>query len=659
MLSEAKAVILRRPHRPAALAEYQLGRAPELPRTYLRALVLALLCLPFGPYSSLAMSTPAGFAPGTATPPKAGKVELFPESAVRPGMKGVAWTVFEGSKPEPMPVEIIGVWQNMWGPHQDIIVAKLGGKAQRTNVAGGMSGSPVYIDGKLVGAIALRLSVFSPDAICGITPIQLMLDVRDFDKSRPADARTPGRVLSASTSPVPSELLTHVMAAAGIGDLSEAPMMTPIATPIAMSGFSDEAIHEFAPIFNQLGLTVMQGGAGGALDSATPAKDWATSLQPGEGVAAVLVSGDMTMTGGGTVTYNDGKRILAFGHPMFNLGPVDMPIAKEQIITTLASSYQPTKMGNASEVVGALRQDRHSGIEGVLGETAQMIPVTMHVRSFDSKNAIRKAQDFHFNVFVDQKWTPYLMMATLFNSLSNLNDFSEEATYRLHGELQVEGQHRVELTTMQAPAGTPIPTPMLLAGWWGDKFNRLFVNSNKLPKLNAVNVTIDLLPERRIAQIESAWIADNKVTPGTEVPVKVFLRPYHGDRLEHTVNVKIPAGLSRGQHQILFSDADTLSHFQNIASSLNRIEDVPQTVAMLNEERSNNRLYVSLIESQPTVYSDEKVLPSLPASVLNVMQSGRATNHQFVSSPESAHEQTSVPFDVVVTGNYSLKINVN
>ena len=140
------------------------------------------------------------------------------------------------------------------------------------------------------------------------------------------------------------------------------------------------------PFFNQLGLTVAQGGAGGNLDSPKPAKDWATSLQPGESVAAVLVSGDMTMTGAGTVTYNDGKRVLAFGHPMFNLGPVDMPLAKEEIITTLASSYQPTKMGNASEVVGALRQDRHSAIEGELGATAQMIPVTMHVRSYNEDN---------------------------------------------------------------------------------------------------------------------------------------------------------------------------------------------------------------------------------------------------------------------------------
>lgn len=598
--------------------------------------------------------------PNMTIPPRAGKVDLFPENAVKPGMRGVAWTVFEGSKPEPVPVEIIGTWQNAWGPRQDIIIAKLTGRAARTNVAGGMSGSPVYINGKLLGAISLRLSVFSPDAICGITPIQLMLDVKSFDTGRPADARTPDKIQQAKASlPVPNGLLARVMSAGSSGSLAETPMMTPIATPITMSGFTSNAIQEFGPIFNQLGLTVSEGGAGGALDSAKPAKDWATSMQPGDSIAAVLVAGDMTMTGGGTVTYNDGRRVLAFGHPMFNLGPVDMPIAKDEIITTLASSYQPTKMGNATEVVGALRQDRHSAIEGELGATAQMIPVRMHVRSYNQDNTVHSSRDFHFSVFVDQKWTPYLMMATLFNSLSQLNDFSDEATFRLHGELQVQGQHRIELTTMQAPAGTPIPTPMLLAGWWGDKFNRLFLNSDKLPKLDAVNVSVDLLPERRTAQIESAWVADNKVMPGSVIPIKVFLQPYHGERMERTINLKIPPGLARGQHEILFSDAETLSRFQNIASSLNRIEDIPQTVAMLNEERSNNKLYVSMIDSQPTVYSDEKVLPSLPASVLNVMQSGRATNHEFVSAPESAHEQTSVAFDQVITGSYSLKIFVN
>jgi hypothetical protein len=458
---------------------------------------------------------------------------------------------------------------------------------------------------------------------------------------------------------LPGELLSRVVAAGAGSTLSgQVPMMTPIATPVTFSGFSDAAIQEFAPVFQQLGLTAVQGGAAGTVDSVTPAKDWRSSLQPGESIAAVLVSGDMTMTGAGTVTYNDGKHVLAFGHPMFNLGPVDMPIAKEEILTTLASSYQPTKMGNSGEVVGALKQDRHSGILGELGATSNMIPVTLHVRSHNSDDSVRKAHDFHFSVFVQQKWTPYLMMATLFNAVSNLNDVAEDATYRLTGELELDGHQKVQISTMTAPAELPVPAPMVLAGWWGDKFNRLFLNPVTMPKLTSVNATIDLLPERRIAEIESAWIGDNRVEAGSEVPVKVFLRPYRGERIERELKVKIPAGLARGEHEILFSDAETLDKFQTIASSLNRFVAIPQTVAMLNQERSNDHLYVSLLDSQPTVYSDEKVLPNLPPSILNVMQSGRDNSHQIVSAPQTTLEEASLPFNVVVDGHCLLKIYV-
>src|SRR3954447_12052481 len=433
----------------------------------------ACVCLPLGCLILPAHQVPAAEkpVPNMTVRPAIGKPELFPEDQIKPGMKGVAWTVFQGNTPEAVPVEIIGISANMWGPRQDIIVTKLSGKAARTNVAGGMSGSPVYIDGKLVGAISLRLSVFSPDAVCGITPIRLMLELNDFDQTRPSDRKTPNSI----------EHTTAGADASVLNGVSTAPVMTTIATPVTMSGFSEEAVRSFSPVFTQMGMPVAQGGVGGSLNSDKMASDWRTSLRPGDSVAAVLVSGDMAMTGAGTVTYNDGKRVLAFGHPLFNLGPVSMPLAKEEIVTTLASSYTPTKMGNPSEVVGALRQDRHSGIGGELGATSQMIPVTMHVRSYDSADKVRKSKDFHFGVFVDQKWTPYLMMATLFNSISNLNHFSEEATYRLRGQLQVEGQHRIDLNTMQAPAGSQVPTPMLLAGWWGDKFNRLYVNSNKLP----------------------------------------------------------------------------------------------------------------------------------------------------------------------------------
>jgi len=309
--------------------------------------------------------------------------------------------------------------------------------------------------------------------------------------------------------------------------------------------------------------------------------------------------------------------------------------------------------------VGALRQDRHSGIEGELGMTAKMIPVTLHVRSLNADESLRKARDFHFQVFEDQKLTPYLMMVAMFSSISTLNDFFEDDTYRLSCKLKLEGQVPIELSTMQAPAEAQVPTPMLLAGWWAEKFSRLLINQIKMPSVHSVDATVDLIPERRQAQVESAWIADNKVNAGSEVSVRVFLRQFRGERIEREVKVKIPAGLAHGEHRILFSDAETLNRFQSMAASLNNFVDIGQTVTALNQERVNNRLYVSLIESQPTVFSDEKVLPSVPASVLNVMQSGRSATHQFVSTLESTVEQTSIPFDSVITGSFSLRINVN
>jgi hypothetical protein len=598
-------------------------------------------------------------APTITARPKAGPVQIMKTSEIRRGMKGVAWTVFAGNTPEPIPIEIIGLWKSALGPRLDVIVAKMGGKAERTNVAGGMSGSPVYIDGKLIGAVALRLSVFSPDAICGITPIEDMLEIKDLDGSVPADARAPDKVRARIDAPLAGGLADQVVSAGAAAGLpAQIPAMTPIETPLTFSGFDSSTLREFNPALQQLGITAVQGGAGGRLSSGKPAAGWENALQPGDPVTGVLVSGDMSVTGLGTVTYNDGKRILAFGHSFFNLGPVEMPMSKAEILFTNASSYQPNKMGNATEIVGALRQDRHSGIMGVLGEEAAMVPVTVHVRSFNDDNSIRKQESFHFNVFVQQKWTPYLMMMTLFNTISGLNDFMDECTYRISGKVELDGQQNLNVSTMQAAGDVSVPAPMMLAGWWGDKFNRLFSNAVKTPRLRRVDATVDLLPDRRIATIENAWIPTSEVKPGDQVPVKVFLRPYRGPRIERTFNLTIPIGLSKGEHRILLSDADTLNRMQTMAGNMNRFIDLPQIVSLINQERSNDNLYVSLVEPRPTVYSDDKVMPSLPASVLNVMQTGRSSSRPFATSGESAIEQTAVPFEYVVSGSYALKLTV-
>ena len=271
-------------------------------------------------------------ASGDATPsrPKSGKVEIMHLSEVKPGMRGTAWTVLQGTEPEPIPIEIMGRLKNIFGPNQDVIIAKMLGKALRTNVAGGMSGSPVYINGKLVGAVALRMSQFSPDAICGITPIELMLEINDLDTSRPEDSRTPDK-LAARTKEVsvPGELLAQAVAAGSSQGLPPVQQMVSIESPLVFSGFKDDTLQQFGPIFQQLGISVAQGGAAGStIHTNKPAKGWEQSLNPGDTVAGVLVDGDMSVSGIGTVTYNDGKRVLAFGHPFFNLGPVDMPMSK-------------------------------------------------------------------------------------------------------------------------------------------------------------------------------------------------------------------------------------------------------------------------------------------------------------------------------------------
>jgi len=599
--------------------------------------------------------------PALPAPPKAGPVQIMKATELKAGMKATAWTVFEGTQPEAVPIEIIGLWKNAWGPQQDIILGKMGGKAARTNVAGGMSGSPVYIDGKLIGAVALRLSVFSPDAICGITPIELMTEINEIDKTTPSEAKFPEKV---KTPPqalrLQGEMLQQVMAAAGTGMPAETPMLVPIEAPLMFAGFSEETLRHFGPTFTQLGIKpVAGGGAAGNSYETKPAANWQTALQPGQAVAGVLVNGDMSITGLGTVSYNDGKRVLAFGHPFFNLGPVNMPMSQGEILMVLASAFQPNKVGNATEIVGALKQDRHSGIMGVLGEEAPMIPVSLKLRRFGEAGKMVTQKDLRFNIFVHQKWTPFLSMLTLFNGINGVNDFSEDITYRLNGQVELEGLPKVNVATMlPPPTESPLPAHIMLAGYLGDRMNRLFANPIQGPKVKRLDLTVDLLPERRQAQIESAWLSVNEASPGDTITIKTFLRPFRGERLEKEIKLKIPEGMPKGEHRLLISDADVLNMPQRQMPLQNRFLDLSETVSLLNQERANTALYASLLQQRVTVFAEDKTLPNLPQSVVNIMQTGRSANRNLATAPETVMAQSHVPFDFVVNGSYSLKIVV-
>jgi hypothetical protein len=585
-------------------------------------------------------------------PPKAGPVQIFHAADIRPGLTGTAWTVFQGTRPEPVPVEIIGLWKNAWGPKQDIILAKLGGKAARTNVAGGMSGSPVYIDGKLVGAIALRLSVFSPDAICGITPIENMLQIDEIDRSRPSDPRSPSAPIAMNPLPVPGEFLASAAPRLALAN----PALVPINTPLSFSGFHEATLQQFQPYFDQMGVVPALGGASGNSYSSTPVAGWDKSLQPGEAIAGVLVNGDLAITGLGTVSYNDGRRVLGFGHSFFNLGPISMPMSGGEIIHVLSSSYQPNKFANATGIVGALRQDRHSGIMGVLGEAAEMIPVSLTVKSW-AGGAPRDTK-LRFNVFVHPKWTPYLMLLTTFNSLQDLNDgTSDEATYSLSGKIEFDGLEPLELRDTVTTMDAPMPAPLQLAAWWAERFNRLYTLAEGAPRIRHIECVIEVHPQRRIVTIESALLDSSEVVPGGEIRGRVVLRPWKGPAETREFRLTAPLSIAKGEHHILIADSDVMNRAQFVAGMVNRHLFAAEAVSLLRQERSNSQVNITLLESRPSVYEDDRTMAALPSSVLNVLTSARASG-PMVATAETARASQSFLLDGVVSGNLSLHITV-
>lgn len=588
------------------------------------------------------------------TPPESGPVEILPIEQVTAGMKAVAWTTFEGREPEPMPIEILGKLTNAWGPGQDIIMAKVGGRGERTKVAGGMSGSPVYHDGKLLGAIALRFGSFTADAIAGITPIELMLEIQEFDQSRPQTAAASPEadaVDLGAEHDLAAQVWAHSLAEPEAGSQ----LLTPIDTPLTFSGIADGAIDLFGGHFRRLGFSTVQGGAvaGSATVGST---DVDGALRPGEPIAAVMMRGDMSATALGTVSYNDGKRVLAFGHPLFNSGPIEAPIATANIVHVLASAFSPVKIANAGDIVGALRQDRHSGIMGVLGETARLIPVHVEVNTYDDNDALVKSSEFNYEIFQNQKLTAQILMLALYNSMFGLNDFSSEATFRLKLEAEFEGADPVSFETLQSVSRLPVPAPLLLASAVASRIQRVLANPIDPPAVEGLDVTIDLLPQRRVAAIEQLWVERRVVRPGETLKGKVFLQRFQGETKAYPFEIEIPAGAGKGRLTLMASDAAALDRRRQMAVARGGTLNTAQTVSLLNQERSNDRVYVSLLARSLTAHIEDRSFPNVPATVLAVMRD--SAQGRMMIEPQSPQAQVSIAAEAIVGGRRTLTIEV-
>jgi hypothetical protein len=557
---------------------------------------------------------------------------------IHTGMRGVAYTVFEGVKPEPMEVEVLGVLRNMNGPKGDLILIRLHGtKVEYTGVVAGMSGSPVYLDGKLAGALSFRIGEFSKEPIAGVTPIAEMLEINALDSSVPSNdsAAKQNPSMPAKTSG-PGE-------AAPLQDIAN--YLTPIETPLVFSGFSEETIRRFAPQFASAGITPVL-GAGSVSNVKQP-----EPLQPGSAVSAILVRGDMDIAATCTVTYMDPERLLACGHPLLQYGMVDMPMTKAQILATLPSPMNAFKIVNATEPVGAFVQDRHTGIMGLFGRQPQMIPVTLNIHGGPAD------KQFHYEVLNNARLSPVAMMATVFNALRGMNEYGEETTYRLNGHISVNGYPDVALQNMYAPIDGSTPGAALVAMSLGDRFSRIFDNPYERPNIKGVQLDVDLVKERRFARLENVHTDVSEARPGDEITVEAVLRPYRGERIVRQVRVHVPTSTSKGPLRILVSDGETLDRFRRTAPMLNRRFDLASTIALLNKEHYNNSLYVSLLEADPEAMVADKVMPTLPLSVMNVMEGMRGTQEMVVLGESSVNE-ASTPLDYVVSGAQLLTVSI-
>ncbi len=565
--------------------------------------------------------------------------ETIPLSQIHAGMKGVAYTVFQGVTPEPMPLEVLGILKNANGPKGDIILIRLGGeKAQYDGVVAGMSGSPVYLNGKLAGALAFRIGQFSKEPIAGVTPIGEMLEISAMD-------RTPG------PGPVEAKAVASMSktSAPGSSDSSLdgfANFLTPIQTPLVFDGFSEDAVRRFAPKFASEGVVPVM-GVGSVSDAKQP-----EPLVPGSAVSAVLVRGDMDISATCTVTYIDANHLLACGHPLLQFGMVDIPMTKAQVIATLPSPLDSFKIVNATVPVGAFVQDRHTGILGEFGKTPSMIPVTLDIRG----GPVEKR--FHYEVLNNPRLSPIAMMATVFNALHEVNEYGEETSYRMNGSISVDGYPDVSLQNMFAPEDNGQPAAILAALSLGDRFGSIYDNPYSAPDIRGVHLDFDIVRERRWARLEGVRTDVTEARPGDKITVEVVLRPYRGEALVERIPVRIPTSASQGPLRILVSDGATMDRIRRATPLFNSRLDLASTISLLNKEHVNNRVYVSLLENDPEAMVADKVMPSLPLSIMNVMDSMRGTQEMVVQAESSVDEAATPPLDYVVSGAQILTVNI-
>ncbi|MHB1021690.1 MAG: SpoIVB peptidase S55 [Acidobacteriaceae bacterium] len=566
-------------------------------------------------------------------------------SQIHRGLHGVAYTVFQGTEPEAMQLEILGVLHDAIGPGQDMILARLlGTKPEYTGVVAGMSGSPVYIDGKLVGALSYRIGQFSKEPIAGITPIELMMEVK-------RDADTPSAAVPSSAdaeSAPPAGLETQTASPTSTG--FQLPNIQPIETPLVFDGFSPQTLQLFGNRFTAMGLQPVAGLGGASPETSQP-----EPIVPGSAISAILVRGDLSIAATCTVTYVDPKQLLACGHPITQFGSVSMPMTKADVVATLASPLNSFKIINTTQTIGSFTQDRMTAILGRFGQQAKMIPVVVTVRPSDGDPG--KPRTLHFEVLNNPSLTPQAMLVSIYQSLKSTNTSGEELSYRMSGQMEIAGHAPVRMDAMISPTDQ-LPASLGVALFINERFSRIYNNPLQQPDIRSFHLTFDALPQRRSATLESARLSTTEAHAGDVITVEATVQPYHGAARILRIPVTLPDTLTPGKVRFLVGDATSLDRLMlPPAYESQHPLSLDGSIAQLNREHDNAWLYVTLLEHAPQAVLAGEALPSLPLSMANILQSLRDTR-QLSLAGESALPLGSSSVEDSLSGSQVLTLDI-
>jgi hypothetical protein len=552
---------------------------------------------------------------------------IMPLKDVRAGMHGVGKTVFSGDKIEDFSVDILGVLSNT-GPNQSLILGRLsGGPLEHTGIMQGMSGSPVYVDGKLIGAVALAYP-FAKDPIAGIRPIEEMMRVDGPAPPRQASTDIAGLLPARSDT--------------GFGDTR----LAEVATPLSLSGFTSNAVEQFAAGLRKLGLEPRQGiSTGGAPENrmGDPSK-----LQPGSMISVELMTGDLSVGADGTVTAIDGNKIYAFGHRFLAVGPTDLPFTRSEVIALLPNLNTSFKISSAHELMGVISQDRDTAIAGTLGTRAQMVPLDITVHGDN-----RRVENYHMQMVNDRFLSPYLTQMALLSTIDSTQRMNGVSSIAVRGKIEFQNRKDpVEIRNIYAAEGG---TAMLVANSTAVPLSYLLQTGFDQLKLKGVSFDLDAFDTNKQLNIAQVYLSRREVKPGDTIEIMAQLNGENGVELTKSLKYRIPPGTAPGI--LFFTVADGTQ--TSLAELRQIVAETPvsaeQSIATVGRLRPSDKAYLRVWRAQPAYEVQGQELPDPPPSLALVLGSTQSLSQ---NKNSKVAEMVIDAGEMMVTGSKTVQVEV-